>query len=331
MTARGDDPVTIRAGALSGGAFPSILGPEHRRLGPRHRLVSLGREASNGCVRSWGRDAGSFSLAIVSDQPDDRWYLQAVAQTPYASTSQTVEGSGRPLSGHVIVPDGERALETGSGDLASAGPGAPEIRIDVDDEVLRLALHHVAQSAGIGVVRNPAAEAVDVVDVHRSPNGSRPPRLLVARVIPVEALKAVASVVNGTAHGMIDARVPSALPAALSAIRSGGTYLATSLLDVARRLPSLTARQHRLMQAVALGHSRDSQLTRILGTSSTTVKREVQVLYDLFQSGDRRELADRARALGYPSGTATLAQELAILPPPSPAGGAPAPEEASRS
>ena len=48
---------------------------------------------------------------------------------------------------------------------------AVAIRLEVDDEVLQLALHHVAQTSKLSVVRNPAAEAIDVVDTYRPASG----------------------------------------------------------------------------------------------------------------------------------------------------------------
>ena len=74
---------------------------------------------------------------------------------------------------------------------------------------------------------------------------------------------------NGRADGAIDSSVPSIVPAAIAAIRLGGIHIAASLLDLGRRLPALTSRQHRLMQAVSLGHSRDNQLTGGLELTST--------------------------------------------------------------
>ena len=120
------------------------------------------------------------------------------------------------------------------------------------------------------MVRNPASEAIDVVDMYRPPGGvASGARLLVTRPIPVEAPRAIASVVNGRADGAIHSSVPSILPAAIAAIRLGGIHIAASLLDLGRRLPALTSRQHRLMQDVSLGHSRDNQLTGGLELPST--------------------------------------------------------------
>lgn len=169
--------------------------------------------------------------------------------------------------------------------------------LDVDDQVLRLALQQVAAMLGCSTVANPAASNIHVAD-HLPSNGEIVD-VLVATPSPLGARIAVGALSGGAVRAVIPATQPEQLGFAVRALGEGWMTAPSSIVRAARRLPPISQRQHDVLSHLARGVPNDSGLARRLGLSTATVRRVVQELYDLMDLADRHALAERARHLGY--------------------------------
>jgi DNA-binding NarL/FixJ family response regulator len=175
--------------------------------------------------------------------------------------------------------------------------GQPEtVSIDVESNVLHLALDSVATNCGLQPIENCAAATYRVAD---SSNGHGPPvDVLVVEPVPVRAALALDAVHAGRARAVVSTERPEDLSFAIESVSRAVVTIPTAIVDVAR-LPPLTSRQHRLLGTLTNGHPKVSVIADRLGCSVATIKRELLTLYDAFGVASRHELAEVARSLGY--------------------------------
>ena len=176
---------------------------------------------------------------------------------------------------------------------------ATEFLVAVRSETLARALTFVGRAAGwVDADRLTPCDVVivDSIDALRS-SASRY-RILVTDPTPKACRAAVDVVMTGAAQAVVLADQPDQLATALRAVGGGNATTPSRAIELAAELPSLSERQESIMQATLAGQT-NKQLSRGLGLSPASIKRELTELYRHLGAANRLELAHRAMTLGF--------------------------------
>ena len=176
---------------------------------------------------------------------------------------------------------------------------ATEFLVAVRSETLARALTFVGRAAGwVDADRLTPCDVVivDSIDALRSA-GSRY-RILVTDPTPKACRAAVDEVMTGAAQSVVLADQPDQLATALRAVGGGNATTPSRAIELAAELPSLSDRQEVIMRAIWPGQT-NKQLSRGLGLSPASIKRELTELYRHLGAANRLELAHRAMTLGF--------------------------------
>ena len=103
---------------------------------------------------------------------------------------------------------------------------------------------------------------------------------------------------TGAAQAVVLADQPDQLATALRAVGGGNATTPSRAIELAAELPSLSERQELIMRAILAGQT-NKQLSRGLGLSPASIKRELTELYRHLGAANRLELAHRAMTLGF--------------------------------
>jgi DNA-binding NarL/FixJ family response regulator len=176
---------------------------------------------------------------------------------------------------------------------------ASEFAVAVGSETLARALTFVGRGAGWVDADTPGACDVLIADTVDSLRGSGARyRILVTEPTPKACRVAVDEIVTGRAHAIVLADQPDQLATALRAVGGDNATAPSRAIELAAQLPLLSDRQVQIMRAILAGQT-NKQLSRGLGLSPASIKRELTELYRLLGAANRLELAHRAMTLGY--------------------------------
>ena len=176
---------------------------------------------------------------------------------------------------------------------------AGEFLVAVQSETLARALTFVGRAAGwVDADRSAPCDVVivDSIDAVRSAKSRC--RILVTDPTPRACRSAVDEVMSGMAHAVVLSDQPDQLATALHAVAGGHATTPSRAIALAAELPALSDRQERIMRATLAGQT-NKQLSRGLGLSPASIKRELTDLYRLLGVINRLELAHRAMTLGF--------------------------------
>ena len=178
-------------------------------------------------------------------------------------------------------------------------PVAGEFLVAVRSETLARALTFVGRAAGwVDADRFASCDVVIVDSVEAVRSAPSRCRILVTDPTPRACRAAVDEVMGGTAHAIVLADQPDQLATALHAVAGGHATTPSRAIALASELPPLSERQERIMRATLAGQT-NKQLSRGLGLSPASIKRELTDLYRLLGVINRLELAHRAMTLGF--------------------------------
>ena len=178
---------------------------------------------------------------------------------------------------------------------------ACEFLVAVRSETLARALTFVGRAAGwVDADRLTPCDVVvvDSIDALRSA-GSRY-RILVTDPTPKACRGAVDEIMSGGAQAVVLADQPDQLATALRAIDGGNATAPSRAIELAAELPLLSERQELIMRAILAGQT-NKQLSRGLGLSPASIKRELTELYRHLGAANRLELAHQTMILGFAS------------------------------
>ena len=176
---------------------------------------------------------------------------------------------------------------------------AGQFLVAVRSETLARALTFVGRAAGwIDADRFAACDVVVVDSIEGLRAATSRCRILVTEPTPRACRAAVDEVMSGTAHAIVLADQPDQLATALRAVASGNATTPSRAIAMAAELPPLSERQEQIMRATLAGQT-NKQLSRGLGLSPASIKRELTDLYRLLGVINRLELAHRAMTLGF--------------------------------
>jgi len=115
--------------------------------------------------------------------------------------------------------------------------------------------------------------------------------------------------------GLVSAAVSrdcvDSLPALLEPVRDGHLLISRAVNEAANLLPTLSQRQHMILATLANSTTKDVPMSRQLGVSLATLKRDIAAACGVLQARDRRELRDMARHLG--DGSTVSLDDWALL------------------
>ena len=171
--------------------------------------------------------------------------------------------------------------------------------VAVRSETLARALTFVGRGAG-WLDADPQARCdvviVDSIEALRSADAQY--RILVTEPTPKACRGAVDEIMSGTAQAVVLADQPDQLATALRAVGAGNATAPSRAIELASDMPSLSERQEVIMRAILAGQT-NKQLSRGLGLSPASIKRELTELYRHLDAANRLELAHRAMTLGF--------------------------------
>ena len=184
--------------------------------------------------------------------------------------------------------------------LAAERPSiAGEFLVSVRSETLARALTFVGRAAGwVDADRLARCDVVivDSIDALRSADSRY--RILVTDPTPKACRGAIDEIMSGTAQAVVLADQPDQLATALRAVDGGNATAPSRAIELAAELPVLSERQQVIMRAILAGQT-NKQLSRGLGLSPASIKRELTELYRHLDAANRLELAHRAMTLGF--------------------------------
>ena len=169
----------------------------------------------------------------------------------------------------------------------------------VRSETLARALTFVGRAAGwLDADRHARCDVVivDTIEALRSADSTY--RILVTDPTPKACRGAVDEIMSGTVQAVVLADQPDQLATALRAVGAGNATAPSRAIELASEMPSLTERQEVIMRAILAGQT-NKQLSRGLGLSPASIKRELTELYRHLAAANRLELAHRAMTLGF--------------------------------
>lgn len=170
------------------------------------------------------------------------------------------------------------------------------VRIDVQSVVVRLALTYVAQEHGWTVCRNETGDGC--VRIADTCTASSPVDVLVSRDTPSECQQAVEAVLNGAARAIVLWDEPKSLRTAIEALMARATVIPERVIELANTAPQLTDRHRQTLRLLAAGRS-NSEISATLHQSSSTTKRDIAELLEIFDAANRASLTTAANRLGF--------------------------------
>lgn len=170
------------------------------------------------------------------------------------------------------------------------------VRVEVSAAVVRLALSHVAQSAGWRTCAHAGScGCLLLTDV----GGARNHRSIrVVRDTPAECLDALELVMNGHACSLVLWNEPEALVAIFEAVRHSATVIPNRIIELATLAPRLSERQRSTLRLLASGRS-NRGVAATLQQSVSTSKRDIAELLQIFDVPNRAALMSTATSLGF--------------------------------
>ena len=176
---------------------------------------------------------------------------------------------------------------------------AGEFLVAVRSETLARALTFVGRAAGwVDADRLAACDVVIVDSIEALRSAASPYRILVTEPTPKDCRGAVDEIMSGTAQAVVLADQPDQLATALQAVGAGNATAPSRAIELAAAMPQFSSRQVVIMRAILAGQT-NKQLSRGLGLSPASIKRELTELYRHLDAANRLELAHRAMILGF--------------------------------
>lgn len=173
------------------------------------------------------------------------------------------------------------------------------VHLDLRDTTTRYALSFAVEQAGWSRTSDPGAATARVAD-HLVERADAPALdVLVLAPTPAASRRGVDAFTRGAARAVVSAEEPRALPDALDAGRRGLAVVSRTVLAAASAYPSLTPRLERTLLLVVRGRT-NREISRELGQSDATSKRDIAELLHRFDAPNRVALAATAWRLGLP-------------------------------
>jgi DNA-binding NarL/FixJ family response regulator len=170
--------------------------------------------------------------------------------------------------------------------------------VAVRSETLARALTFVGRSAGwVDADHHARCDVVIVDSIEALRSADSPYRILVTEPTPKACRGAVDEIMSGTAQAVVMADQPDQLATALRAVGAGNATAPSRAIELALSMPSLSERQEVILRAILAGQT-NKQLSRGLGLSPASIKRELTELYRHLDASNRLELAHRTMTLG---------------------------------
>lgn len=174
------------------------------------------------------------------------------------------------------------------------------VHLDLRDTATRYALSFAVDQAGWSRTSEPRSATALVAD-HLVDRPDVPALdVLVLRPTPVACRRGVDAFTRGLARSVVSAADPTALPQALEAGRRGLNVVSRTVVQAAHGYPSLTPRLERTLLLVVRGRA-NREISRDLGQSDATTKRDIAELLARFDAPNRVALAATAWRLGLPT------------------------------
>ena len=171
--------------------------------------------------------------------------------------------------------------------------------VAVRSETLARALTFVGRAAGwLDADRQAGCDVVIVDSIEALRAADSPYRILVTEPTPKACRGAVDEIMSGTVQAVVLADQPDQLATALRAVGAGNAMAPSRAIELASEMPSLSDRQEVIMRAILAGQT-NKQLSRGLGLSPASIKRELTELYRQLDAANRLELAHMAMVLGF--------------------------------
>ncbi len=175
---------------------------------------------------------------------------------------------------------------------------AGEFVIAVRSETLARALTFVGRAAGwVDADRMARCDVIVVDSIEALCSTDSRCRILVTEPTPKDCRAAVDQMMSGTAQAVVLADQPDQLATALRAVGAGDATAPSRAIELAGEMPRLSDRQVVMLRAIVAGQT-NKQLSRGLGLSPASIKRELTELYRQLVAANRLELAHRAMTLG---------------------------------
>lgn len=124
--------------------------------------------------------------------------------------------------------------------------------------------------------------------------------VVVARARPADCARVLQGFLDGTVLGACCSDEPEQLAPVLAAVAAGVGAVTPRLLELARVVPSLSARQITVLAGLAAGSS-NQQISRAVQLSEATVKREVAAIRRAMDATSRVGIVNAAFRLGFGS------------------------------
>lgn len=174
------------------------------------------------------------------------------------------------------------------------------VHLDLRDTTTRYALSFAVEQAGWSRTSEPRGAAARVAD-HLIDRPDVPALdVLVLPLTPVACRRGVDAFTCGLTRSVVSATEPAALPEALEAGRRGLNVVSRSVVQAAHGYPVLTPRLERTLLLVVRGRA-NREISRELGQSEATTKRDIAELLVRFDAPNRVALAATAWRLGLPT------------------------------
>ena len=183
--------------------------------------------------------------------------------------------------------------------MTDRDPAAPTVHLDLRDTTTRYALSFAVEQAGWTRTTDAEGATARVAD-HLVERPDAPALdVLVLAPTPVASRRGVDAFTRGAVRAVVSAIDPCALPEALDASRRGLGVVSHSVLIAASAYPSLTPRLERTLLLVVRGRT-NREISREIGQSDATSKRDIAELLRRFDAPNRVALAATAWRLGLP-------------------------------
>lgn len=178
------------------------------------------------------------------------------------------------------------------------------VAIHVADPVLEMALKTIVNESSMSLVDNRTAAMFQIADdVLGLRNGTGRGRgIVVVESRPFPAALALGGLRKGSVAAVVSRENIGLLAFVFDVLQRGLIAVASKVSDAASRLPDFTQRQHLVVSMLSGKHMTDKAMSRWLGVSVATVKRDVEAVCEAVDAANRRQLADIARDLGYRPG-----------------------------
>jgi DNA-binding NarL/FixJ family response regulator len=172
------------------------------------------------------------------------------------------------------------------------------VRIEVASVVVRLALSYVSEERGWRVCPGDHERCQCLVVSDRRHGGGEAIDVLVSRDTPSDCQQALDAVWGGAARAVVLWDEPESLAYAIEALEQHATIIPERVIQLAHDAPRLSDRQRRTLRLVGAGRS-NSEVSAALHQSSSTTKRDIAELLDIFDAPNRAGLMTTAGRLGF--------------------------------